>query len=55
MEQILHKVQQYFSKNYTASMLRLMIIVWAIFVVILALSIENPWLLAGILAYEVLP
>lgn len=35
--------------------LKIMIIVWAIFVIILVLYVNNPWILAGIFLYEVLP
>jgi hypothetical protein len=50
-----NKVQSNFATDYTLSGLRLLIIVWAFFIIALALIIDNKWVLAGILAYEVLP
>lgn len=49
------KVQSEFARDYTVSSLRLLIIAWAVFVVVLALILDNPAILAGILAWEVLP
>lgn len=49
------KIQGEFARDYTVSSLRLLIIAWAVFVVVLALLVDNAALLAGILAWEVLP
>ena len=35
--------------------LKIIIIVWALVIIGLALYIDNPWILAGMLAWEVLP
>ncbi len=44
-----------FARDWGEASLRYTIIVWAIFVIILALTIRNKVALAAILAYEVLP
>jgi hypothetical protein len=49
------KIQGEFARNYTVSSLRLLIIAWAIFVVVLSLIVDNPAILAAILGWEVLP
>lgn len=49
------RVHADFASDWSEAMLRYTIIVWAIFVIVLALVIKNKWILAGILAYEVLP
>lgn len=49
------KIQGEFARDYTVSSLRLLIIAWAVFVVVLALLVDNAALLASILAWEVLP
>lgn len=43
------------SADFSLWTLRLSIIAWAIFIIVLVLCIKNKWALAGILAYEVLP
>ena len=55
MDKFLENVRSHFADNFTASALRVMIILWALFVIGLALTTENAWFLAGILAYEILP
>ncbi len=42
-------------QHWSISTLKLLIITVAILLIILALFIDNPWILAAILAYEVLP
>lgn len=42
-------------KDFTLAALRATIIVWSLVVIGLAIIIDNKWVLAGILAYEVLP
>jgi hypothetical protein len=49
------KIQGSFSKDYTLASLRLFIIAWAIFIIVISLIIDNKYILAGIIAYEVLP
>jgi len=49
-------LRQSFANDYTAAALKTLIVVWAITVALLALFvIDNKWVLAGMLAYEVLP
>ena len=49
------RVRRSFQKNMTVTTLKAVIIIWALFVILLTLFIDNEWVLAGILAYEVLP
>lgn len=49
------KLRKDASRDLTLFQLKAVIILWAIFVVVLVLLINNKWILAGILAYEVLP
>jgi hypothetical protein len=49
------KIRQSFYEDYTASILKTLIILWALVVIVLALSIQEKWVLAGILAWEILP
>lgn len=49
------KAQRQFAEEMPSITLKVVIILWALFVIGLALWIDNPWILAGILAYEVLP
>lgn len=55
MNDVFRRVQAAFSEDFTESALRAVIILWAVFVIFLALNVKNKFLLAGILAYEVLP
>lgn len=48
-------VQKQFAEDYTTSGLKLLIIAWSFFVVVLAIIIDNKYVLAALLAYEVLP
>ena len=52
---IVDRVQSEFNKDFTLAGLKTAIVIWAIIVAVAALSIDNKWILAGILAYEVLP
>lgn len=49
------KVQQAASDDLTLASLRTLIVLWAVFIIVLTFSIKNKWILAGILAYEILP
>jgi hypothetical protein len=49
------KIQAEFARDYTVTSLKLLIISWAVFVVVLTLLVDNASLLAAILAWEVLP
>jgi len=50
-----HDVQQAFYDDFTLFGLRSFIVFWALLIIILAFMINNKWILAGIIAYEVLP
>ena len=41
--------------DLTETGLRVGIIAWAVLMIVLAISVKNKWVLATILAYEVLP
>jgi len=49
------QVRSDFARDWTEAALRWTIIAWAIMVIILVLFVKNKWILAGILAYEILP
>ncbi len=50
------KIRQAFYEDYTVTGLKVAIVAWAIVVSIAVIFfIDNKWLLAGILAYELLP
>lgn len=49
------RLQEALNRDYTLGALKIFIIVWAIFIIFLSLVIDNKWILAGIIAYEVLP
>jgi hypothetical protein len=55
MNTFIKQAQNAFATDLTTMMLRITIITWAIVVVLLALFVDNKWLLAGILAWEILP
>jgi hypothetical protein len=51
-----NKLRQYFQNNYTKAGLKALIVLWAIVVAFVAVFlIDNEWVLAGILAWEILP
>ena len=55
LDQFIKRIRTAFYEDYTLVGLKTAIIVWALFVIVLTLLIDNKWVLAGILAYEVLP
>lgn len=55
MNSFIKQVQAEFEKDFTLAGLKVAIVLWALIVAIAALSIDNKWILAGMLAYEVLP
>lgn len=55
MDEMIKKFREAANRDFTLLSLKSLIIIWAIFVVILTLIIDNKWVLTGILAYEVLP
>ena len=51
-----NNVRQSFYDDFTVASLKTMIVLWALMIIFLVLfAVNNKWLLAGILAYEVLP
>lgn len=49
-------IREHFQNDFTTATLKTLIVLWALFVIVLVLFfVDNKWLLAGILAYEVLP
>lgn len=51
-----NSVRQAFANDYAVATLKTLIVVWAIIVILLTIFVvNNKWVLAGILAYEVLP
>ena len=55
MNEFIRRMQAEFNRDMTLTALRVVIILWALFVIGLALFVKNKWFLAGVLAYEVLP
>jgi hypothetical protein len=55
MNSFIRGIQAEFAKDLGTLTLRIAIIVWAIVVVIAALTVQSKWVLAGILAWEILP
>lgn len=55
MNSPIESVRRSFEKDFTLAALRATIITWCLVVIGLAIVIDNKWVLAGILAYEVLP
>lgn len=55
MNKLIQQIQQSFYQDYRVSTLKVLIIAWALFVIFLALVVDNAWFLAGMLAYEILP
>ena len=49
-------VRQSFYDDFTLAGLKTIIVLWALFIIFVVLFVvDNKWILAGILAYEVLP
>jgi len=55
MNDLIKRTQQALAEDFTTTALKIIIVLWALFVIVLALGIDNRWILAGILAYEILP
>lgn len=55
MNETFRRVQEAFQRDFTQTSLRVVITLWALFIIALAWIVDNNFLLAGILAYEVLP
>lgn len=55
MDEMIKAFRDAANRDLTLLSLKTLIIVWALFVILLTLVVDNKWLLTGILAYEVLP
>lgn len=55
MNDLASEIRESFNKDFSLALLKVLIIGWAFFIIGLALAINDKWVLAGILAYEVLP
>ena len=56
MNKVAENFRESLNEDFTATALKVLIILWLIFVAILVIFvIDNKWLLAGVLAYEMLP
>lgn len=55
LKDIFNKIRELASQDLTLFGLKALIIAWALFVILLTVLIDNKWILAGILAYEILP
>lgn len=53
--QLANNLRSYLAKDYTTGALKMLIILWAIGIIAVALWTDNRWILAGMLAWEVLP
>ena len=54
-EQTFRNIQSSFERDFTKAALKTLIVLWSLVIVAIALSIDNKFVLAGILAYEILP
>lgn len=54
LQQLKDNIEDSMSKKSVA-FLRMFIVVWSIIIIALSFTIDNPYILAGIIAYEVLP
>ena len=55
MNEFIRRAREAFNDDFSAVALRIAIITWALVVVLAALFVKSKWVLAGILAWEVLP
>jgi hypothetical protein len=56
LEHPIEMVRKAFYEDYTQATLQTLIVLWALFVIFITLFVvKNKWVLAGILAYEILP
>ena len=55
MNELIRKLQAQFAADWTEAGLRVAIVAVALFFIVLALVVKNKWVLAGLLAYMVLP
>ena len=55
MNNFIRRVQTEFNNDFSLAALRLSIIVIALAAIVAALAVKSKWVLAGILAYLILP
>ncbi len=55
MNEFIRRVQGALNDDFGTVSLRVFIIVWALVVILAALTVKSKWILAGILAWELLP
>lgn len=56
LEHPFKKIRQEFYEDWTQASLKAAIVLWALFIIFLVIFVvDNKWILAGILAYEILP
>lgn len=56
LTETLHHWREMLSDNFTVTALKTAIIIWCILIILFVLFfVDNKWLLAGILLYEVMP
>lgn len=55
MNAFIKATQQKFNQDFSLGMLRIAIIVMALVLVIAALTVESKWILAGVLAWVLIP
>lgn len=55
LQALFNQVRNQANQDFTLFGLRMTITLWALLVIVLAWTIKSKWVLAGILAYEVLP
>jgi hypothetical protein len=54
-QKIFDHLQSAFEQDFSLGALKILIILWSFIIILLAIAIDDKWILAGILAYEVLP
>lgn len=55
MNETFKRLQEALAKDFTKTSLKVIITLWALFIIVLAWTLDNTFLLAGVLAYEILP
>lgn len=56
LEHPFREIRASFYEDWTQASLKAAIVLWALFIIFLVIFVvDNKWVLAGILAYEILP
>lgn len=55
LKEVALSVQQTANNDFSLLALKSFLIIWAVLIILTALSTNNKWVLSGILAYELLP